>query len=96
MKNMAFINETELESKEKVSTISTLNKELVLFNDDVHTFDFVIEALIKVCRHTEEQAEQSAYIVHFNGKCSVKKGPESKLKPMKQALIDRDLRAKLI
>lgn len=93
---MAFINETELESKEEVSISSTLNKDLVLFNDDIHTFDFVIEALIKVCRHSEEQAEQSAYIVHFNGKCSVKNGPEHKLRPMKEALIDRDLRAKLI
>lgn len=93
---MVFINETEIESEEKVSIDSKLNKDLVLFNDDEHTFDFVIEALIKVCRHTEEQAEQSAYIVHFNGKCSVKNGPEHKLRPMKEALIDRDLRAKLI
>jgi ATP-dependent Clp protease adaptor protein ClpS len=93
---MNLRNETEIESKEKVENISTLNKELILFNDDVHTFDFVIEALVKVCKHTEEQAEQSAYIVHFNGQCSVKNGPLHKLKPMKEALIDRDLRAKLV
>jgi len=93
---MNLRNETEIESKEEVESISTLNKELILFNDDVHTFDFVIEALVKVCKHTAEQAEQSAYIVHFNGQCSVKNGPLDKLKPMKEALIDRDLRAKLI
>ena len=93
---MIFRGETEIESKEKVDIESKINKELVLFNDDYHTFDFVIEALIKVCKHSEEQAEQSAYIVHFNGKCSVKNGPEHKLRPMKEALIDRDLRVKLI
>jgi ATP-dependent Clp protease adaptor protein ClpS len=93
---MIFRGGTEVESKEKVSIDSKVNKELVLFNDDYHTFDFVIEALMKVCKHSEEQAEQSAYIVHFNGKCSVKNGPEHKLRPMKEALIDRDLRVKLI
>lgn len=93
---MIYNNNTEIEEKSEVSSESIVNKELVLFNDDTHTFDFVIEALIKVCRHSEEQAEQSAYIVHFNGQCSVKNGPEHKLKPMKEALIDRDLRAKLI
>lgn len=93
---MVPIAATEVESKEKKKTKKTLNKELILFNDDVHTFDFVIEALIKICKHSTEQAEQSAYIVHFNGKCSVKRGPEDKLKAMKQALIDRDLRVKLV
>jgi ATP-dependent Clp protease adaptor protein ClpS len=93
---MNFSNETEIESKEKVDVKSTLNKELVLFNDDVHSFDYVIEALVKVCKHSEEQAEQSAYIVHFNGKCSIKNGPEAKLRPMKEALVDRELRVKLL
>ena len=93
---MMFNGDTESIEKEKTSVESKANKDLVLFNDDVHSFDFVIDALVKICRHTSEQAEQSAYIVHFNGKCNVKRGPESKLKPMKQALIDRDLRAKLI
>jgi len=93
---MVPIAATEVESKEKKQVKKTLNKELILFNDDVHTFDFVIEALIKICKHSAEQAEQSAYIVHFNGKCSVKRGPEDKLKAMKEALVDRDLRVKLV
>ncbi len=93
---MIYNNDTELDAKEDVSIESKVNKDLVLFNDDYHTFDFVIEALVKVCKHTSEQAEQSAYIVHFNGKCNVKSGPESKLRPMKDALIDRELKAKLI
>jgi len=93
---MNVYNETEVDSKEKTSVIKKLNKELVLYNDDVHTFDYVIEALMNVCKHSSEQAEQSAYLVHFNGKCSVKVGPENKLRPMKDALVDRDLRVKLL
>ncbi len=93
---MKVSNESEVEFKEKTSVIKKLNKELVLFNDDIHTFDYVIEALMNVCDHSIEQAEQSAYLVHFNGKCSVKVGPENKLKPMKDALVDRSLRVKLL
>jgi ATP-dependent Clp protease adaptor protein ClpS len=93
---MIYNNDTSLETKEEISTGSKVNKDLVLFNDDYHTFDFVIDALINVCDHSAEQAEQSAYIVHFNGKCTVKNGSEKKLRPLKDALIDRDLRAKLI
>lgn len=92
---MDIIFETEIEAKEETRTIKKSQKELILFNDDVNTFDFVIESLIKICKHSSEQAEQSAYIVHFNGKCSVKRGPESVLKPMKEALVDRELRAKI-
>ena len=93
---MDIIFEAQSETQEETSTVKTAFKDLVLFNDDVNTFDYVIEALIKVCDHSSEQAEQSAYIVHFNGKCSVKNGPESVLKPMKEALIDRELLAKIL
>ena len=92
---MGLYFETELEEKQEVNVEKEATKELILFNDDVHTFDFVIEALMKVCRHTSTQAEQSAYIVHFNGKCSIKRGSEHKLKPMKDALVDRELIAKI-
>ena len=57
--------------KESVS----LNNEIVLYNDDVNTFDHVIDTLIRVCNHTPEQAEQCSLIVHYNGKCTVKTGP---------------------
>lgn len=92
---MAIFFETHTDTKEETKTVKKSFKDLILFNDDVNTFDFVIESLIKICDHTIEQAEQSAYIVHFNGKCSVKRGPESVLKPMKEALIDRELSAKI-
>lgn len=68
-------------------------RDLVLYNDDVNTFDFVIEALIEVCKHDTVQAEQCTYIVHYNGKCTVKSGPYTKLKPMRDALVDRGLSA---
>jgi ATP-dependent Clp protease adaptor protein ClpS len=66
---------------------------LILHNDEVHTFDFVIEALIKVCELEPIQAEQCTYLVHYKGKCDVKKGAYSFLKPYRQALIDKGLQA---
>ena len=52
---------------------------LILHNDDVNTFEFVIESLIDVCKHTSEQAEQCTYLIHYKGKCDVKKGDLSHL-----------------
>ncbi|MFV0593045.1 MAG: ATP-dependent Clp protease adaptor ClpS [Draconibacterium sp.] len=66
---------------------------LILHNDDVHTFDYVIDALIDICDHEIEQATQCTYLVHYKGKCDVKKGTLSSLKPMKDALIERELNA---
>jgi ATP-dependent Clp protease adaptor protein ClpS len=66
---------------------------LLLFNDDVNTFDHVIECLIRICKHEPLQAEQSALIVHFKGKCVVKTGEYSELAAMCQALCDEDLSA---
>jgi len=62
------------------------NYELILHNDDFNTFEHVINCLINVCKHNELQAEQCAYIVHYNGKSSVKKGPKEKLESMLLAL----------
>ena len=66
---------------------------LTLHNDDVHSFDYVIETLIDICEHDVVQAEQCAYIVHYKGKCDVKKGPPDHLQPMKSKLIDKGLQA---
>ncbi len=68
-------------------------RDLVLYNDDVNTFDFVIQCLIVVCKHDALQAEQCTYIVHYNGKCTVKTGSYLQLNPMRQALLDRGLSA---
>ncbi|MDZ4752233.1 MAG: ATP-dependent Clp protease adaptor ClpS [Flavobacteriales bacterium] len=70
-------------------------KSLTLYNDDVNTFDHVIESLIDVCGHEGTQAEQCAIIVHFKGKCSVKNGTYEKLEPMCVALLDRGLSAEI-
>lgn len=66
---------------------------LILHNDDVHTFDYVIDALIEICEHEYEQATQCTYLVHYKGKCDVKKGSFDELKPLKDALIERELNA---
>jgi ATP-dependent Clp protease adaptor protein ClpS len=64
---------------------------LILHNDDVHTFDYVIDALIDICDHGYEQAEQCTIITHYKGKCDVKKGGFDALKPLKNALNEREL-----
>lgn len=89
---------TETEVLEEVSLKELLveKRDLMLFNDDVNTFDHVIESLVKVCKHDSVQAEQCAHIVHFNGKCQVKHGEYEKLEPMCTALLDRGLRAKIL
>ncbi len=68
-------------------------RDLILYNDDENTFDFVIEALVEICRHDIIQAEQCTFIIHYNGQCTVKSDSFSNLKPMKDALIDRGLSA---
>ncbi len=65
--------------------------ELVLYNDDVNTFEFVIQTLIDVCEHDRLQAEQCALITHHNGKCSVKQGTWDDLKDKKQVMTDLGL-----
>ena len=67
-------------------------KILVLYNDDYHTFEYVIEALIEICKHDYTQAEQCAMITHFKGKCDVKHGAYNELKSMKDQLIERELK----
>ncbi len=65
--------------------------ELLLFNDDVNTFDFVIESLIEVCDHDPVSAEQCTLVTHFRGKCAVRHGELIELESMGQALSDRGL-----
>ena len=69
--------------------------KLVLWNDDVNTFDFVIESLIEVCKHTLEQAEQCTILVHYKGKCTVKTGSMDTLKPMHEKLLSRGLTSEI-
>lgn len=66
---------------------------LILHNDDVHSFDYVIDSLIEVCEMEAVQAEQCTFLVHYKGKCDVKKGSYSLLKPYREGLTDRGLNA---
>jgi ATP-dependent Clp protease adaptor protein ClpS len=75
----------------KEQEISENLNELVLFNDEVNTFDFVIETLIDVCGHDPQQAEQCAMIAHYNGKCTVKSGTLVELKPPYDEMTNRKL-----
>jgi ATP-dependent Clp protease adaptor protein ClpS len=70
-------------------------RELVLFNDEFNTFDFVIDALIEVCGHDVIQAEQCTLIAHHKGKCGVKTGTRDELQPMWKGLADRNLTAEI-
>ena len=69
---------------------------LILHNDDVNTFDHVINTLMKVCKHTAEQAEQCALIIHHRGKCTVKNGDFEFLRPMRDAICDAGIDARIL
>jgi ATP-dependent Clp protease adaptor protein ClpS len=70
---------------------STIARGLILYNDDVNTFDFVIDTLMAVCDHEHEQAEQCAMITHYKGKCNVKTGDYYEVKPMFDEMTFRGL-----
>lgn len=70
-------------------------RDLIVFNDDVNSFDHVIESLIKVCKHEPIQAEQCTFIIHYKGKCQVKRGEYETLEPMCTALLDRGISAEI-
>jgi ATP-dependent Clp protease adaptor protein ClpS len=91
MAEKKYTGKPELEEVVEVGTGD--NRFLILHNDDVHTFDFVIEALIKVCELEPIQAEQCTYLVHYKGKCDIKKGDYSFLSPYKEALTEKGLEA---
>ncbi|MDG1052874.1 MAG: ATP-dependent Clp protease adaptor ClpS [Flavobacteriaceae bacterium] len=86
----------KVSEKEIVETDSVHENEIILYNDDVNTFDHVIRTLIQVCEHTSEQAEQCSLIVHYKGKCSVKSGTFSDLKPRCTKLLQAGLSAEII
>lgn len=77
-------------------TVDTEVRSLVVFNDDVNTFDWVIETLIEVCGHTPHQAEQCTIIIHFKGKCSVKDGTYEELVEMRNDICRRGISAEVI
>ncbi|MEP2934854.1 MAG: ATP-dependent Clp protease adaptor ClpS [Gilvibacter sp.] len=79
----------------EVDVLEKQVSEIVLFNDEVNTFDHVIETLIYACDHTAEQAEQCSLIVHYKGKCIVKTGSYEDLKPRCTMLLEAGLSAEI-
>jgi ATP-dependent Clp protease adaptor protein ClpS len=88
---------TDSKEKEFIETLEGIDEpfHLIVWNDDVNTFEWVIETLMKICKHNYEQAEQCAYIIHFKGKYAVKHGSYEELKPMCDAITERGIGATL-
>ena len=92
---MQFNYSPEVQEKVAVGTKTAEKRKIVLFDDDINTFDFVIDALIRVCGHDNIQAEQCTLLVHHKGKCEIKRGEYPTLEPMCTALLDRGLTAEI-
>ena len=84
----------ELPELETISQ-ATESNSIILYNDDINTFEWVIECLVNYCNHDIIQAEQCAHIIHFTGKCIVKEGTLSKLKPICETLCEKGLSAEI-
>lgn len=92
---MKFSAATEIKENNFTDTLldSAYTYNLIVWNDNQNTFEWVIETLVDVCGHTHEQAEQCAYIIHFHGKYAVKNGDYETLKPMREAITERGINA---
>jgi ATP-dependent Clp protease adaptor protein ClpS len=87
--------DTEELLEEDILTQEAELNNIILFNDDVNTFEWVIECLMNYCGHDAVQAEQCAYIVHYTGKCAVKKGTLDTLTPICSTLLEKGLSAEI-
>ena len=92
---MRFYGSTQTEELVETLVKEDVENKIVLFNDEDNTFDFVIDALQEVCGHDVLQAEQCTLLVHYKGKCEVKKGSFDYLEPMCTALLERGLTASI-
>jgi len=86
----------KIQEEHDVSTLEQPNNEIVVYNDDVNTFDHVIDTLIYACDHTPEQAEQCTILVHYKGQCTVKTGVYKELEPRCTMLLEAGLSAEII
>ncbi|HYC87204.1 MAG TPA: ATP-dependent Clp protease adaptor ClpS [Chryseosolibacter sp.] len=90
----AYQEDESVEVLEAIETVDLM--DLIVFNDDVNTFDHVIDTLIRVCKHTTEQAEQCTMLIHYKGKCAVKSGTYDFLKPMREAICEAGIDARIL
>ncbi len=86
----------KIEEELDVAELDGNQNEIILYNDEVNTFDHVINTLIYACEHTPEQAEQCSLIVHYKGKCTVKTGSYDELEPRCSMLLDAGLSAEVV
>jgi ATP-dependent Clp protease adaptor protein ClpS len=86
----------KIEEELDVAELDSNQNEIILYNDEVNTFDHVINTLMYACEHTPEQAEQCSLIVHYKGKCTVKTGSYDELKPRCSMLLDAGLSAEVV
>ncbi|WP_394342341.1 ATP-dependent Clp protease adaptor ClpS [Sediminitomix flava] len=93
---MSTQEEIEVLELDETEIDSSLNRELIVYNDDVNTFEHVISALVDICNHTSHQAEQCTLIIHYKGKCAVKNGTFDELAPMRNAICDRGISAEVL
>ena len=95
MKNIPSDHEHEevVVIDEAIETTSGTIAQLIVYNDDFNTFDWVIKCFTEILKHTFEQAEQLSLLIHFKGKATVKTASMDVLKPLKTALTDRGLSA---
>jgi ATP-dependent Clp protease adaptor protein ClpS len=92
---ISYNGNTDSQHQEDIDVL-TLTEDpcrLIVWNDEVNTFEWVIETLMEVCGHSHEQAEQCAYIIHFHGKYAVKNGSFDDLKPICEAITERGINA---
>lgn len=91
---------TEFDIEEEIQTDEDIGSEsvrdLMVYNDDFNTFDHVINTLVKVCKHDIHQAEQCTFLIHYKGKCSVKKGAYEELKPMREGITEAGIKASIV
>jgi ATP-dependent Clp protease adaptor protein ClpS len=90
----SYQEETHVDVLEAIETTDVM--DLIVFNDDVNTFEHVIDTLIRVCKHSKEQAEQCTLLIHFKGKCAVKSGSFDFLKPFREAICEAGIDARII
>ncbi len=93
MKPTGTHTNTDLQEETLLLTLTEEPYSLIVWNDEVNTFEWVISALIEICGHSQEQAEQCAFIIHHKGKYAVKEGSFDELKPMCDAITDRGIGA---
>lgn len=92
---MSIKSAIQTNTREETALLTSIEEpcNLIIWNDDVNSFEWVIETLVEVCGHSYEQAEQCAYIIHYQGKYAVKQGSYDDLKPQCDSITERGINA---